>query len=249
MNTCRVLLGRGAPFVLAVLLLTGISALPVRAETPPQPFSVDYELRHNSLLLARMQRTLRAGEDGTYVYESRSTPAGFLSAILRDRVVETSVWRLDGGRPQPLQYEYHHTGGKEERHVELDFDWNHKVVVNTVNEQPWSMKIPAATQDKLLYQYTMMRDLPEGAKTLEYEVADGGELKTYRFELLGRETIKTALGHLETVKLQRISGKRRTVIWCAPQHGYMPVRVEQHRDRKVLTLTVSAIRIDEKGTE
>jgi hypothetical protein len=245
-NAGRVRRGRGTPFVLAaVLLLAGLPPLPAGAETPPRPFTVDYELRHNSLLIARMQRTLRAGENGTYVYEARSTAAGFLSAVLRDRVVETSVWRLDGGRPQPLQYEYHHTGGKEERHVELDFDWQGKVVVNIINEQPWSMKIPAGTQDKLLYQYTMMRDLQQAAETLEYEVADGGELKTYRFEVLGRETIRTALGRMETVKLRRASGKRRTVIWAAPQHGYMPVRVEQHRDRKVLTLTVSAIRIDE----
>ncbi len=247
MNAGRVLCRRGAPsgpvlMLLAALLLTGMPPSPAHGETTPRPFTVDYELRHNSLLLARMQRTLRAGENGTYIYRSRSTPAGFLSAIMRDRVEETSVWRLDGERPQPLQYEYHHTGGGEERHVALDFDWSNKVVVNTVNEQAWSMKIPAETQDKLLYQYTMMLDLQREVAALAYEVADGGELKTYRFELLGRETIKTALGRMETVKLQRINGKRRTIIWCAPQHAYMPVRVEQHRDRKVLTLTVSAIR-------
>lgn len=249
MNTGSVLCRRGASLGLGMLLLAALLPLSLsasaQAETMPRPFTVDYELRHSSLLLARVQRTLRAGENGSYIYESRSTAAGFLSAIRRDRVIETSVWRLDGERPQPLQYEYHHTGSGEERHVELDFDWHDKIVINTINEQPWSMKVPSGTQDKLLYQYTMMRDLQQGEKTLEYEVADGGELKTYRFEMLGRETIKTALGRMETVKLQRISGKRRTVIWAAPQHGYMPVRVEQHRDRQVLTLTVSAIRIDE----
>lgn len=244
MNADRVLSHRDALRTLAALSLTAALVPPALAIPPPlQAFSVDYELRHNSVLLARMERTLRPGEDGTYVYESRSTPAGLLSAVLRDQVVESSVWEFAGERPRPLHYEYHHTGRGEGRHVELDFNWRNGTVVNTVNDLPWSMSVPGSAQDKLLYQYTMMRDLQNGASELEYEVADGGELKTYRFERLGTETLKTPLGRLETVKLQRISGDRRTVIWCAPRYGYMPVRVEQHRDRKVVTLTVSAIRM------
>ena len=245
MNPGRVLFRRDALRVLAAMLLAAALAPSAFAiAPPPQPFAVAYELRHNSMLLARMERTLRPGENGTYVYESRSTPAGLFSAIRRDRVVESSVWDFVGERPRPLHYEYHHTGRGADRHVELDFDWHTGTVVNTINDLPWSMRVPDSVQDKLLYQYTMMRDLQNGESELAYEVADGGELKTYRFDLLGRETLKTPLGRLETVKLQRVSGDRRTVIWCAPQYGYMPVRVEQHRDRNVVTLTVSAIRME-----
>lgn len=217
---------------------------PPASSGPPKAFQVSYELRHNSMLLARMERRLRAGEDGTWIYESQSSPAGLIAAVRRDRITESSVWHDVDGRPRPLHYEYHHTGRGANRHVGLAFDWRKGTVVNTVNGAPWSMAIPDLTLDKLLYQYALMRDLQNGAQELRYLVADGGGLKTYRFERLGNETVKTPLGHLETVKLQRVEGGHKTIIWCAPRYGYMPVRVEQHRDRKVATLTISAIRMD-----
>lgn len=252
MNPCVPVSLRGA--ALCCLLLLMMLTTSVRAEQPPdipppapgtpQKFHVSYELRHNSMLMARMERSLQPGEDGTWIYESRSSPAGLIAAVRSDRIVESSVWRTADGRPQPLRYQYHHTGRRENRHVELTFDWNKGTVMHTINGSPWSMSIPAATLDKLLYQYTLMLDLQNGAQELRYQVADGGGLKTYRFERLGNETVKTPLGRIETVKLQRVEGGYRTTIWCAPRYGYMPVRVEQQRDRKVATLTISAIRME-----
>lgn len=214
---------------------------PTPAAEPTAPFTVRYEVRHNSMLLARMERTLRNGDNGTHVLESVSTPAGILSAIFRDRIVERSEWEYVDERPRPIKYQYHHTGRKDERHVVLDFDWDKGSVTNIVNDDPWNMKIPADAQDKLLYQYTMMLDMRDGDMSLKYNVADGGELKVYEYEVVGREEVRTPLGRLQTVKLQRFHGDRRTLVWCAVDLGYMPVRLEQYRDRRMVTVTVTAI--------
>ncbi len=213
----------------------------VEAAAPLEPFTVRYEVRHNSMLLARMERSLRRGANGTWVLESVSKPAGFLSTVLRDHIVERSIWEYVAERPRPLKYEYHHTGRKDERHVVLDFDWDRGSVTNTVNNDPWQMKIPDDAQDKLLYQYTMMLDMQDGGIGREYHVADGGELKIYRYEVVGREELRTPVGRLKTIKLERMHGDRRTVIWCAIDLGYLPVRLEQHRDRRMVAVTVSAI--------
>jgi hypothetical protein len=226
----------------AALIVLCVPFTPCFGQAAPfQPFTIHYEVRHNTMLLARMERTLRRGDNGTFVYESKSTPAGILSAMFRDHIIERSVWELVEDRPRPLRYQYHHTGRKDERHVVLDFDWDKGSVTNTINEDPWNMKIPADTQDKLLYQYTMMLDMREGEKGLEYNVADGGELKVYQFDVVGREELRTPVGRLKTVKLQRIHGERKTVVWCAVDLGYLPVRLEQHRDRRMVAVTVSAI--------
>jgi hypothetical protein len=194
------------------------------------------------MLLARMERSLRVNPDGSYTFQSKSEAAGMLAVLLDDNIDESSLWTLNDGRPRPLKYQYLHTGRKVgERRAVLDFDWKKGIVTNHINDDPWVMKVPTGAQDKLLYQYTLMRDLQEGKQTLSYDIADGGELKNFRFERLGTEAIDTPLGRLQAVKLQRIRGSRRTVIWCAAAYDYLPVRIEQYKDGKVLTMLVREV--------
>lgn len=237
----RLRMCRNAAWMLLSLCLPGAAFGAGAEPSPPGEFSVTYELRHNAVLLARMERSLHLDSDGVWIYESRSSPAGLLGLVRRDRINERSRWHTVDGRPQPLRYEYHRTGRGEERHVVLDFDWAGNSVINELNGQSWRMTLPGPVQDKLLYQYTLSRDLQNGVEELRYEVADGGGLKVYRFERIGAETLNTRLGPLETVKLRRIDSDDRTTIWCATALDYMPVRVEQYRDRRMLTLTISEL--------
>jgi hypothetical protein len=229
--------------ILALCLCLVLPAVPAQAAgAPVRPFTVRYDFIGNDMLLARMERSLRANPDGSYIFQSKSEAAGMLAILLDDNIDESSLWTLTDGRPRPLKYQYLHTGRKEgERRAVLDFDWKKGVVTNRINNDPWTMKVPTGAQDKLLYQYTLMLDLQEGKKILSYDIADGGELKNFRFERLGTETIETPLGRLQAVKLQRIRGSRRTVIWCAAAYDYLPVRIEQYKDGKVLTMVVKEV--------
>lgn len=228
----------------ALVLLCLCLALPAATTAPAadstvRAFTARYDFTANRLLVARMERSLRPNRDGSYLFTSKSVAAGMLSMLLSDNIDESSVWDLADGRPRPLRYQYHHTGRKEgERRAVLDFDWKKGIVTNRINDDPWTMKIPSGAQDKLLYQYTLMQDLKAGRPVLSYDIADGGELKNFSFERLGTETLTTPLGRLQTVKLQRVHGSRRTVIWCAAALDYMPVRIEQHKDGKVLTMEI-----------
>ena len=230
----------------ALHLCLGLARLPEArapaADATVPAFTARYDFSANSLLVARMERSLRANRDGSYVFQSKSVAAGMLSVLFTDNIDESSVWTLGDGRPRPLKYQYHHTGRKQgERHAVLDFDWSKGVVTNRINNDPWTMKVPTGAQDKLLYQYTLMRDLKAGRAVLSYDVADGGELKNFRFERLGTETVVTPLGRLRALKLQRTHGSRRDVIWCAASLDYLPVRIEQHKDGKVLTMEIQEV--------
>ena len=212
------------------------------ADAPVREFTArykaDYHYNAGMLLSANMERRLSRNPDGSYTFASKMEATGLLALLLSDNIEESSVWALVDGRPRPLKYQYHHTGRKQgdERHAVLDFDWKKGVVTNRINDDPWTMKVPTGAQDKLLYQYTLMRDLQAGRTAFAYDIADGGELKNFRFERAGTETITTPLGSLQTVKLQRLHGSRRDVIWCAVALDYLPVRIEQYKDGKVLTM-------------
>ena len=217
------------------------------ADAPVREFTAyykaDYHYRAGMLLSAKMERRLARNADGSYTFTSSMEATGLLALVLSDNIEESSVWTLTDGRPRPLRYQYSHTGRKQgdERNAVLTFDWKKGVVTNRINNDPWTMKVPTGAQDKLLYQYTLMRDLQAGRKTFSYEIADGGELKNFRFERVGTETITTPLGKLETVKLQRLHGSRRDLIWCASALDYMPVRIEQHKDGRVVTMEITGL--------
>ena len=122
------------------------------------------------------------------------------------------------------------SGGKESRNVQLDFDWTTNQVVNTVNGQPWSMALEHGTQDKLLYQLSIMQDLHTSKTSLHYPIADGGKLKYYDIEIVGKERIHIELGTFDAVRLRHIKGRRKTTMWCAEQLGYLPIRIEQQKN-------------------
>ncbi|KAF0191419.1 MAG: isoprenoid biosynthesis protein [Gammaproteobacteria bacterium] len=216
----------------AMLLVTAILIPPnlAGAVSLPRTFTANYEFTRNGILLGEVQRTLRANGDGSYVYESVSQAGGMIAWFVKDKLIERSTWRWTGSRIKPQTYLYHHFGGKKQRRVELAFDWQNGIVTNTVDNDPWTMKIPENTLDKLVYQFSIMIDLQNNRSELIYPVADGGELKTYHFEIVGEETLQTPMGVFKATRINRIGGKRPTTIWCAKELDYMAVRIEQTED-------------------
>ena len=226
-----------------VLVFAAVTAAATGAETAPtlQPFTVDYTFSNSGIDLVRMTRTLRHDGDGRYILQSKSEAMNILAWFDDGKITETSTWRFIDGTPTPLHYEYLRTGRKD-RHVELAFDWEKGIVTNTINNDPWTMEIPPQTQDKLLYQLTLMLDLKAGKKTLAYRIADGGKMKTMNFKRLDEETINLPVGKLNTVKLFTKTSKRSTTVWCAREYDYLPVRIE-HVGKDGRTLLMEATRI------
>ncbi len=145
-------------------------------------------------------------------------------------IEETSRFSVRRQQLIPQRYEYLRTVLGKSRHALLTFDWPKGVVTNNVDNQPWKLGIKPGTLDKLNYQLQLRLDLKRGKRPLRYVVADGGVLKTYTFEVIGEETLDTALGPLATVKVQRRrdDGKNRlTEIWLAKSLDYLVVKLSQ----------------------
>jgi len=229
-------------FVLILALVLNHSTTGATEVSPPRPFKATYVLTSGPLTLGQMTRKLHINDDGNFVYDSHSKPIGYAKWFVSTVLKERSVWAMHEGRPRPLSYRYDRTGDKDrERHVHIRFDWEKMRVINTINNDPWIMEIPPGTLDKLLYHLAVSYDLQQGRETLTYEVADGGKIKHYEFQRLGRERIETPLGDFITIKLKKTSGKRHTVIWCAPELDYLPVQIEQQEKRGDLTMQLIAI--------
>jgi len=163
---------------------------------------------------------------------------------------ETSefTW-TDDARIQPERYTYTRSGLGRDRKAVLNFDWEKKQVINNVENKPWTMTIPNNAFDKLSYQLQIQYDLINSRDLAPYEIADGGKLKTYEFEIVGGEKITTPAGDFNTIKVKRIHSndkERHTYFWLAPAWNYLMVKVQQQDGSQSYEIDLNSATIDGK---
>jgi hypothetical protein len=202
------------------------------AATLPERFAAEYSLRAGSLTVATSHVSVAPAPDGNFVYELRVALTGIVSLFRHDRTVERSEWRYDAENGlRPLAYRYERTG-EEPGSVAIAFDWDDGVVHNTVRGHTGTIALPDGTLDKLSYLLALMQDLARGKRDVQYHVAEGGPVTTYRLKAVGREKLDTALGRFDTIKVQRVrqgSGED-TTFWCALDLHFLPVKVVHRQD-------------------
>lgn len=239
--------------IAALLMMLGATHALAAAKKPPA-FSADYQLSRNGFRVARATISLSYPSPGHYLYQSYTRPTRLISWFRDDQLHESSRGLLSSGTLRPLEYHYALTGSDHERHADLRFDWQKALVQNAVAGHTWEMHIPPDTLDKLVVQLALMMDLDSGATSLKFPIADGGKLKVYRFQVIGRERLTTPAGQYDTVKIERrrSDNKRVTDLWCAPSLHYLPVKIEQReqadgtRYRSILQSVSPSLRVQPK---
>ncbi len=195
----------------------------------PPLFDASYKLYSKGMQIAVMKRALnKSANNNEYTYRSETQTVGLVAFFHKDHIIEQSQWRLDEHQLYPLKYSYQRTKGKKNRHLNIDFDWVNKQIVNKINDETLLMPLEQHILDKLLYQYAVMRDLQNGDSPDTYIIADGRKLKTYNFELLGEEDMDTPIGTFKTLKILRTKpgSKQKLFLWCALDLQYLPVKIE-----------------------
>lgn len=166
------------------------------------------------------------------------------------KIEEYSRFAQQGQRLVPQHYDYQKSGLGRDRHTALSFENDAKRVINVYDKSRSIEKAPANIQDKISYQLQLAIDVANGKTPLKYHVADGKKIREYEFRVAGKEKIKTPMGLIETVKVQRVREKdaeRVTNIWFAPQWNYALVKLMQQEDNgKSYQITLTKLSIDGK---
>ncbi|MEJ2379806.1 MAG: DUF3108 domain-containing protein [Gammaproteobacteria bacterium] len=221
----RTAIARFASLLTAAAVLLP-AALPAADSQLMPDFAAHYTAYKGSFRIATSTVHLTRNGD-RYTYASFTEPAGILALFRSDTVTESSVLEYRNGRILPLHYRYL-LDGRKRKDVRLEFHWDRNQVTNTVKGRSWTMHVPDGALDKFSVQLAVMRDLADGRTKLDYDIADGGKLKNYRFKILGTEQITTRAGTFNTVKLMRIreNKKRKTYMWAAPKLDYLLIRIQ-----------------------
>ena len=228
-----------------ILLFALLMPLSIAAKELPD-FSANYQVMLNGIQAGDLKQRLSSNADGSRKFTSATQAQGLFAFFKPDLVEETSSWRLVNNKIQPQHYLYQRSGGKKDKYLKLDFNWQSQQLSIDDKHHPWQLTLEPDTLDKLVYQLALMMDLSKSQNQYNYRIADGGKIKTYTVEVLNEETVITPLGKIKTIKLKRLrdeTSKRQTVLWCAPALNFLPVKLEHtEKDGTVFTASLRQLK-------
>lgn len=206
-----------------------------------KPFRVHYGIEWKGISAASSTLELRRAGPDTYTYETVNKPRGMFRMALPDSLMQASTFKLVDGRVVPVSYR---GSDEKERPIELSFDWTRKRVTGVAKGHPVDLALQDGAQDPMSLQIASLRNLASGNLVESVALVDSDKLKEYELRREGTAQIDTALGQLETViyTSKRTGGDRLTRTWVAPALGYLPVKAERLRGKKVeFTLLIESV--------
>lgn len=190
-----------------------------------KPFKADYTVQYKGMHVANGTHSLIIDQSGHYLFKSTTSST---IPVFKFKIYETSQGQWTTSGPHPDQYTYNHKGIKKQRNLVSKFDWKRHINFTQKNEDHYQVSIPDNSHDKISYQLALRQDLIQGKKTFAYHIADKKRLATYVFKQVAKETLKTPIGKIETIRMERTNTnpkKEQIIIWLAPKHDYLLVKI------------------------
>ena len=230
-------LTRAAALSIAILATSAAHADELR------PFQATYAWIWNGMNVADTTVKLEKNGD-TWTYSSKSEPRG-IGKLLSQRPVTVSVLRMTDSLVQPLSYQGGDGTSSTKRTVDVKYDWSQLRVTGVYEQTPVDLALTAGVQDDSSVQVAMMAELLRGRVPERFSVLDKNTVRQYRYTRDGEETLKTPFGDVATVifRSQRANSPRYNRYWCAPDRGYIPMRVQQKRaDEVQWTMEIQSVK-------
>lgn len=190
---------------------------------PPHRVTLHYDVSYNGMTLVEAVETLEHDGRG-YRIQSEWQGKGLFALSARGKATRSSHGAVDARGLLPREFREQRGSGPL---GVARFEWSKKVMVREREGRTESESLPEQAQDRLSFGYGFAF-APPGGGDITVFIADPKGMSRHRYAIVGRETLKTAAGDFESIKLvkQRDPGDDRgTEIWLAPKRNYLPLRV------------------------
>lgn len=210
----------------ALLLLATMSVATAAADEL-KPYTAVYNGIWHGMTVA--VSTLKLEHTGsTWTFSSRSEPRGvgrMASGVFPPSQV--SVVRIGEQGVEPQSFKS--SGGNASKSIELNYDWQSHKVTGTYEGTKVDLPLTPQVQDDGSVPLDLMVELLAGRTPATLQLIDKNSVREYQFTRDGEATITTPMGDVHTVvfKSQKKYSPRITRFWCAPDHGYIPMKVQQ----------------------
>lgn len=217
-------------------LLLGAALLTARAASADElkPFEATYNWIWNGMAVASTTVKLEKNGDDTWTYTSRSEPRG-IGKLMPQRPRTVSVLRVTPQGVQPLSYKGDDGTSSDKRTIDVKYDWQTHRVTGVYEQTPVDLPLTPDVQDDSSVQVALMASLLRGQTPDHFSVLDKNSVREYRYAREGEETVKTPFGDVKAViySSRRANSPRVNRYWCAPDRGFIPLRVQQNKDKDV----------------
>jgi hypothetical protein len=209
------------------------AAVSAGAEPALAPFVAEYDVRYGRMAVGSSRTELRRAGDH-WVMETTTTASGLARMIASGTLRQSSEFVAADDGLRPRRYAFDDGTARTSRDVALDFDWRSGRVSGTAEDEPVDLATVAGLQDAASMQALVMARLRSGREPGTIAMIEKDKVKYYRYAMVRRETLATAIGELETVvyRSSRDGSDRETLTWHAPALGYATVQAEQRIDGK-----------------
>jgi hypothetical protein len=216
---------------IALLCLLGASGGACAEEL--RPYQASYRGIWHGMTVAVSELKLEQTGD-TWTYSSSSSPRGLgrlAAGVFPPRQV--SIVRLTSAGVQPLSFKSE--GGESTKSIELAYDWPSQRVTGTYEGTAVDLALTPDVRDDASVQLGLTVELLAGRTPTSFRVIDKDGTRQYQFARDGAATLQTPMGAIATVvyRSQKAGSPRITRFWCAPDRGYIPLKVEQTRGDEV----------------
>jgi hypothetical protein len=223
-------------------LSSTFSTLPVFGAGVPSRVDISYSITSGALE-GQVNDTLEIKQENgsrSYSIYSEGRAKGLLTLTQPDNVVRDSEGTITAkGVLRPARFSDQH--GKRLPKVAI-FDWSKKSLTLQFKGREEQRPLPADAQDKLSLPYSFMFS-PIAGKVIQLHETDGKRVESVRYTV-GKETLDTPMGKLETIVLTKQLPKdaneegndgRDKKIWLAVDHHMLPVRIISHEKMGIVT--------------
>ena len=128
-----------------------------------------------------------------------------------------------------LPQSFKSSGGDPGNSFELNYNWQTDRVTGTYEDARVDLPLTPQVQSDGSVQLHLMVELLAGRIPPSVQLIDKDGVRRYQITSDGEATIRTTMGDVHTVifKAQKQYSPRVTRFWCAPDRGYIPLRVQQ----------------------
>lgn len=213
-----------------ILLLSTVSGTALAGDLTPH--KAQYKVKI-SLLSGKLDTELRA-VDGGYAATHSVRATGISRLASRGKMHVTSEFSTGPEGVRPVTFHEIDTI-RDEPETRLTFDWSTNKVSGTVGPDEVTLQLEGIAHDSVSIQYALMHDLLYADPAETYILFDVDKMRIADVKDAGERTVKTKAGKFDVIGIshQRKGSSRVTTMWCAPDLGYLPVIIEQHRKGKL----------------
>ena len=213
-----------------ILLLSTVFGTALAGDLAPH--KAQYKVKI-SLLSGKLNTELRPIEGG-YSANHVIRPTGMSRIVTSGKMNVTSEFETgpDGVKPRT----FHEIDTiRDDPETRLTFDWSTNEVSGTVGPEEVTLQLEGIAHDSVSIQYALMHDLLYAEPAETYVLFDVDKMRIADVKDAGKKTVKTRAGKFDVIGIshQRKGSSRVTTVWWAPELGYLPVVIEQHRKGKL----------------